>query len=157
MGDAATIADLRDKVLDWAQGLAQASGLDVTAAVSREDAEGITVSFSGTDARLLIGRNGQVLDALQLLATNGFVRRGSPRVHLTFDADDYRARREQVLINLASELADQVLSTGQEAVLDPLSPMERRIVHRALTEIPGVRTYSEGEDPDRYIVIAPAG
>jgi len=73
-----------------------------------------------------------------------------------FDADDYRIRREKTLKELADDLAAQVLSTGQEAVLDPLSPMERRIVHNALAEIPGVRTYSEGEEPDRFVIISPA-
>ncbi len=57
---------------------------------------------------------------------------------------------------MAQELAEQVVATGNEAVLDPLSPMERRIVHQAAMEVPGVRTYSEGEEPNRYIVIAPA-
>lgn len=141
----------------WAQGLAQASGLEVTASVRKDEPEGLTIAFDGPDARLLVGRGGQVLDALQYIASLTINARGAVgRLHVTFDADNYRARREDTLRRVAQELAEQVLATGQEAVLDPLSPMERRIVHQAVMETPGVRTYSEGEEPDRYIVIAPA-
>lgn len=144
-------------LIAFAEGLAESSGLEVTASVVKDEPEGLTIAFQGPDARLLVGRSGQVLDALQYiasLAVNG--RGGNGRLHIVFDADDYRARREVTLQRVAQELAEQVLATGQEAVLDPLSPLERRIVHQAVVEIPGVRTYSEGEEPERYIVIAPA-
>ncbi|MBC8101987.1 MAG: KH domain-containing protein, partial [Cytophagales bacterium] len=118
---------------------------------------GITLGFDGPDAHLLVGRAGRTLDALQYLASNVVNRRGGrARLHVIFDADSYRARREVTLKQLAADLAAQVASTGQEAVLDPLSPLERRIVHNALKDQPGVRTYSEGEEPERYIIISPA-
>lgn len=148
--------ELIGRVVAFAEGLSEASGLDVTARLEKEEAEGITVALNGPDARWLVGRGGQALDALQYIAQLAFLRRGNTRFHVTFDADGYRARREQTLVNLATELAAQVVATGQEAVLDPLSPMERRIVHQALTGNTQVRTYSEGEEPERYIVIAPA-
>lgn len=148
--------ELINRAVAFATGLAENSGLTVNARVVKEEADGITIAFDGTDARWLVGRGGQALDALQHIALLAVHRRGNQRFHITFDADNYRVRREQTLVNLANELAAQVVATGQEAVLDPLSPMERRIVHQTLTENSQVRTYSEGEEPERYIVIAPA-
>jgi spoIIIJ-associated protein len=148
--------DLRTRARRFAEEVARTSGLDVTVAVTAEEAEGITIAFDGPDARQLVGRNGQVLDALQYLASLAVNRRGGQRLRIIFDAAGYRARREATLRQLAEDLAAQVKSTGQEAVLDPLSPLERRIVHTALAEDPGVRTYSEGEEPERFIIISPA-
>jgi spoIIIJ-associated protein len=151
--------ELKERATAFAEGLAAASGLDVTARVGDSESESITMAFDGPDSRYLVGRGGQVLDALAYLAGLSVHRRPlsmGGRLRIVFDADNYRVRREQTLKDLAAELAEQVRATGQEAVLDPLSPLERRIVHQALSEEPDVRTYSEGEEPERYIVIAPA-
>lgn len=155
MAQAATMEELKATVLAFAEGLAAASGLEVTARQIRDEPESVLIAFEGADARFLIGRGGQVLDAIQLVAINTIAGQGRGRLHITFDADGYRQRREKVLTELAEELADQVASSGQEAVLDPLPPLERRIVHRVLTGRTDIQTYSEGEEPDRYIVIAP--
>jgi len=150
----------KQRAIEFAEGIAASAGdlLDITVVVVAEEPEGITIGFEGADAHLLVGRSGRTLDALQYIASNVVNRRSGSRerVHIVFDADGYRARRERTLKDLASELAAQVVSTGQEAVLDPLSPLERRIVHNSLKDIPGVRTYSEGEEPERYIIISPA-
>lgn len=151
-----TNEDLKAKALEFAQGIAAASGLDIQATMTAQDAESVTIAFDGPDARWMVGRNGQALDALQYLASLSVVRRGGVRLRAIFDADSYRARREATLRKMAENLAAEVKSTGQEAVLDPLSPLERRIVHTALAEDPGVTTYSEGEEPERYIIISPA-
>ena len=156
MADATSIEGLKERVTDWAEGLADAMGLDLEVKVARDEPEGITISFDGPDAGLLAGRKGEALDALQLLASFSIKGRGYPRLHILFDADGYRERREQVLAKMAKDLAEEVLSSGQEAELEPLSSLERRIIHKVLVEIPGIRTYSEGEEPRRYIVIAPA-
>lgn len=146
-----------DRARRWAEGLAaalSAADLEVAASVVREEPDGLTVRFTGEDARYLVGRHGHTLDALQLLASFAVgARRGG--LHILCDADDYRARRAETLRSLARELADEVKSTGQEAVLEPLSPLERRIIHTELVDDPGVRTYSEGEEPRRYIIISP--
>lgn len=156
--DAGAIATLKEKAIAFAQGFAQASGLDIEARVASEEPEGVVIAFDGSDARLLIGRNGQGLDSLQFLTLMVIHRRsgGGPRLRVIYDADEYRKRREDTLKSLAAELAEQVRATGHEAVLDPLSPMERRIVHTALVDEPGIRTYSEGEEPERYVIISPA-
>jgi spoIIIJ-associated protein len=147
----------RERAIAYAQGLVQASGLEMTLEVTQNDADGLTLSLQGPDSALFAGRGGQILDTLQLLALNSLGdNRGGERFHLTFDADDYRLRRTQTLQNLAKEVAEEVRKSGMEAELDPMSALERRIVHNALVEEAGIRTYSEGEDPRRYIVIAPA-
>lgn len=113
------------------------------------------VSVAGPDAGDLVGRSGDTLNALQYLATLVTQRRTGERVHLLLDADGYRGRRETSLTELANELAAEVARRGEEAELDPLNAFERRIIHNALTEHPDVMTYSEGEEPDRRVVIAP--
>ncbi len=143
----------------YAEAFASASGLDLTARMTADDEDGLVLAFDGPDAHLLAARRGQVLDALQLLVTYSLraaSSRSGPRPpRLTCDSDGYRAKRRATLCQMAQELADEVKSSGQEAVLDPLSPLERRIVHTALADDPGVMTYSEGEEPDRYIIISP--
>ena len=151
--------ELKQRAWDFAQGLADAAtdgGMEITAELTRDEPEGVTISFQGEDSRWLIGKAGQALDALQTLASLIINRQAGSRLYITFDADNYRARREATLNKMAAEIADQVVSSGQEAVLDPMSPMERRIVHKALQERGDIRTYSEGEEPERYLVIAPA-
>jgi spoIIIJ-associated protein len=154
------MSDKREKAIAYAENLVavmQEIGLEMTVEVTQNDAEGLTLSLLGPESNLLAGRGGQVLDALQLLALNSLGdNRGGERFHLTFDADNYRVRRVQTLQSLAKEVAEEVRNSGMEAELDPMSPLERRIVHNALVEEPGIRTYSEGEEPKRYIVIAPA-
>ncbi|GAB4462431.1 MAG: hypothetical protein OHK0029_29270 [Armatimonadaceae bacterium] len=156
MADEAERQQLTAQVLEFANGVIASAGLDASAETTLEEPDGVTVAFTGPDSRFLVGRGGAVLNALQYLALLSLTKRSNSRFHIIFDADNYRKRREETLRNLASDLARQVLETGQEAVLDPLSPLERRIVHQVLADNPGVRTYSEGEEPERYIVIAPA-
>jgi spoIIIJ-associated protein len=82
-------------------------------------------------------------------------RRFDNGVRATLDGNDYRRRREEALTLLATKIADQVKSRGEEAVLDALPAFERRIVHKALSTYEGISTYSEGEEPNRRVVIAP--
>ena len=157
MPDAAAINESRERVGRWAEGLTaalSAADLEVRTDTLSEEPESVTVRFAGPDAHYLVGRHGHTLDALQLLASFAAgARRGG--AHIVCDADDYRAHRAETLRSLARELAAEVRETGQEAVLDPLSPLERRIIHTTLVDDPDVRTYSEGEEPRRYIIISP--
>lgn len=150
---------LKERARRFAEGLEEAAqgSLDLRVRVDDDGSDGVIVTLEGSDARPFVGRQGQALDALGYLASLAIHGRGSGggRLRILFDAEDYRARREQTLRDLAKELSDQVRATGQEAVLDPLSPLERRIIHQAVLEEPGVRTYSEGQEPDRYIIISP--
>lgn len=137
------------------QGLLNAAGLSAEAMVESRDGDALTLAVTGSDAGLLVGHHGQVLDALQYLLSLMTNKGRDQRLRLTVDADGYRARRSQMLIQFAQQLAEQVAGSGEEAVTDPLNPMERRIIHTALVDHPNVRTYSEGEEPNRYVVISP--
>jgi spoIIIJ-associated protein len=148
---------LLQRALTLLQEFLQAAGLDAQASLSAPDAteENVLLAITGPDAHYLVGPRGQYLDALQFLLLPMLRHTRDQRPRLTVDADGYRARRTATLIRFAHQLADQVLATGQEAVTDPLNPMERRIVHTALIEHPDVTTYSEGTEPERYVVVTP--
>lgn len=145
---------LPNRALALLQGFLQAAELDAEASIQPGDEpDSIVLDVTGPDAGLLIGPRGQYLDAFQHLFLLMMRHTRDQRPRLTVDADGYRARRTQTLIKFAHALAEQVLATGQEAVTDPLNPMERRIVHTALIDHPDVTTYSEGMEPERYVVV----
>lgn len=128
---------------------------DLEARVTTESHEGETVTLAviGPDAPLLVGQHGQGLDALQYLLMLMTNKGQGSRLRIIVDSDGFRARRAQKLIAFANELAAEVAKTGQEAITDALNPMERRIIHTALADHPDVETYSEGDEPNRYVVI----
>jgi spoIIIJ-associated protein len=116
----------------------------------------VNLQLDGRDAAFLVGKHGEVLNALQYLVNIIGSRRIANGVRTTLDGNDYRKRREETLTSLATNIAEQVKKRGEEAVLDALPAFERRIVHKALSTMPGITTYSEGEEPNRRVVIAPA-
>ncbi len=131
--------------------------LDAAARIESIQGDTITLEATGADSGLLIGRRGQTLQALQhlLLVMLTHTEFNSQSYRLVLDADGYRKRRQEALEQLAGALATQVRETNEEAVLEPLNAMERRIVHTALADDPDVETYSEGEGMDRHVVISP--
>jgi spoIIIJ-associated protein len=122
----------------------------------REDEETIVASCTGRDLGLLIGKHGQTIDALQYLA-NAVVHRdpSSPRKSIVVDAAGYRARRQSALDSLAVRSAERALQSGRPVELDPMTAVERKVVHVRLKDFAGVETASEGTEPNRYIVITP--
>jgi spoIIIJ-associated protein len=143
-----------------ARGLAQrimdAIGVEGRADV-REDDDAITVTFSGADVALLIGRHGQMIDAVQYLM-NAISHRtyGADRKEVVVDAAGYRERRRATLESLAVRTAREVLETGDRVELEPMTAVERKVVHLRLKEFEGVTTSSEGAEPNRYVVVHPA-
>jgi spoIIIJ-associated protein len=123
----------------------------------REGAQAeVVASASGPDAGVLIGRHGQMLDALQLLANAiAHARIGEDRRRIVIDAAGYRARRTETLETLARRTAERVSATGRPTMLEPMSAVERRIVHEALKDDPEVETASEGAEPYRCVVVLP--
>lgn len=116
----------------------------------------LDVELIGQDALETFGRHGSSLDALQYLANLVIGRRVGPDIRLILDANSYRKRRAETLENLARQFAAQVKERQEECELDPLPAHERRIIHNALLDDHEVRTYSEGDEPDRRVIIAPA-
>ncbi|OEF99624.1 DNA-binding protein [Vulcanibacillus modesticaldus] len=116
--------------------------------------EHILFNLVGRDLGVLIGRRGQTLDSLQYLVNvvaNKYTK--DSKVRIILDAENYRSRRKQTLERLANRLAEKVVRTGRDVVLEPMTPLERKIIHTKLQNHPRVQTYSQGEEPYRKIVI----
>jgi spoIIIJ-associated protein len=152
---AASAAD-GDKLLAILRDLLSSADLQVSANVRDLSGKYVNIMLDGKDAAFLVGKHGEVLNALQYLLNIVSSRKITAGVRATLDANDYRKRREDALTKLATKIADQVMERQEEAVLDALPAFERRIVHKALSTITGISTYSEGEEPNRRVVIAPA-
>jgi len=146
--DAALLRELVERV-------AREIGVQCTVEVEESDEE-IRVTCEGADLGLLIGRHGQTIDAIQYLA-NAILFRGryDERVPVVVDAAGYRDRRQATLDALAMRMAEQASATGQRVELEPMTAVERKIVHEKLKEDPEVEPESEGTEPNRYVVIAP--
>lgn len=104
----------------------------------------------------MIGRRGETLDALQYLVSLYANHGRADYLRITLDTEDYRARREETLSRLARKEAARVRASGRAVTMEPMNPYERRILHSALQNFEGVTTYSEGEEPNRCVVIAPS-
>jgi len=131
-----------------------AIGLEAQVVV-KEDAEYLHADVTGREAGILIGHHGQTLDALQYLTNLVAGKSGEEGPRVLLDVEEYRKRREETLIRLASRLADRVRRNGEPLELEPMSAHERRVIHLALQDNPSVETSSEGEDPFRRVVIQP--
>jgi spoIIIJ-associated protein len=131
--------------------------LSLDAAVRLEDDDDeVRATVTGADLGVLIGRHGQMIDSLQYLA-NAIAHRalGDERRRIVIDAAGYRARRASTLEGLARRTAEQASATGRRIELEPMSAVERRIVHEVLKDDPEVTTASEGTEPNRYVVVLP--
>jgi spoIIIJ-associated protein len=144
-------ADLRDLLTRITDVLDVGCRVDVV-----EDDEAVTASLTGGDLGVVIGRHGQTIDAIQYLA-NAIAYRayGDDRKDVVVDAAGYRERRRETLEALAMRSAERARASGEPVELEPMSPVERRIVHLRLQDEAGVSTRSEGEEPYRYVVVEP--
>lgn len=131
-------------------------GVDVEVDIDMED-DGLhcDLNASSDEEGLLIGRHGATLDALQYLTLRVLQAEGLGRMRITLDVGGYRTRREKTLRDLAQNVANKVLKNGRPYHFDPMSAMERRVVHMAMSEIGGLRTESEGEGRRRHVVVFP--
>jgi spoIIIJ-associated protein len=119
-----------------------------------ETAEQVLVTCSGDDLGLLIGKHGQTIDALQYVANAASFRSGAGKP-VTIDAAGYRERRRATLEGIALRAAEQA-ARGERVLLEPMTAIERKVVHERLKEVAGVETSSEGIEPNRYVVVSPA-
>jgi spoIIIJ-associated protein len=120
-----------------------------------EGAEQIVGRVEGEDVGLLIGRRGQTIDAIQLLCYRAAFRGLQERKRVVVDAAGYRERRREAVEGQADRAAERALTTGKEIELEPMTPTERRVVHQHLKDRAGLETFSEGDDPERCVVVAP--
>jgi spoIIIJ-associated protein len=138
---------------EFVQRVATTIGASVTASATERDGL-VTVTCAGADLGLFIGKHGQTIDAIQYLA-NAMVRAQGGLHEVLVDAAGYRARRTATLENLARRSAQRAAATGRRVELDPMTAVERKIVHEALKDDPEVETSSEGSEPNRYVVVLP--
>jgi len=131
----------------------RAMELDATIEQSTDEDDNVVFHVSGRDLGTLIGRRGQTLDAMQALVNVYANRVSDGHWRIVLDAERFRERRKKTLQDLSLRLANQVIRTKKEVVLEPMSPNERRIIHYQLQNHPKVKTYSKGEEPNRRIVI----
>jgi spoIIIJ-associated protein len=145
---AAEARDLVERIVD---------GIGVSAHVDlHEDDETITVTCTGPDLGMLIGRHGQTIDAIQYLANAAMYRsHAEDRKQVVVDAAGYRDRRRTSLEALALRSAERALADREPVELEPMTAVERKVVHICLKEFGGVETTSEGTEPNRFIVIHP--
>jgi spoIIIJ-associated protein len=108
------------------------------------------------DMALLIGRHGQTLEAIQELTRLAVGRRLDERIRVIVDVEDYRKRREDRLVQKATEIAKRVARSGREEELEPMNPYERKLVHDAVAAVAGVESSSRGEEPNRFVVVRKA-
>jgi spoIIIJ-associated protein len=135
-----------------------ADALDVAGEVLvSEDEDRIvgTIDGDGDDVGLLIGRRGQTIDAVQLLCYRAAFRGLQDRKRVVIDAAGYRQRRKDMVEGQADRAAERALATGKEIELEPMTPTERKMVHDHLVERSGIETFSEGEEPERCVIVAP--
>jgi spoIIIJ-associated protein len=147
--------DAGDIAADFLEEVVAAMHMSAGIEIDEEEDGTFRLELVGEDAGNLIGRYGDTLNSLQYLVTLVTQKRTGEHVRILLDAEGYRDRREAALVEQARSFAAEVIRTGQEIELDPLGSFERRIIHNALMDHPDVETYSEGEEPERYVVIGP--
>ncbi|MBR2924859.1 MAG: protein jag [Clostridia bacterium] len=141
------------RAVEFLSNVTKLMGVDVSITPRRDEEGNLRVDMHGDTLGILIGRRGETLDALQYL-TSLFVNRGQENyVRVTLDTENYRAKREEALTRLANRMANRAVKTGRKVVMEPMNPYERRILHSALQGNDAVTTHSEGDEPNRHVVI----
>src|SRR3954468_12937645 len=150
------VTEVQDAVQELLDLLVESLGLDAEVEIAT-DGETVTGTLVGEDLGLFIGRHGQTIDAVQHLAQR-IVFKGAPsELRVVIDAAGYRDRRAAALRRQADDAADEALRYARPVALDAMVASERRLVHEHLRDRGDVETYSEGDEPARHLVVAPAG
>ncbi|MCX8002629.1 MAG: protein jag [Anoxybacillus mongoliensis] len=118
------------------------------------EGERLVVFLSGSDVARVIGKHGQTLNALQLLAQGVLNRYTDRPLRVVIDAEGYRKRREETLVRLAKNMAKKAIQTGKDISLEPMSAWERKVIHTALSDNDRIQTFSAGTEPHRHVVIS---
>lgn len=142
------------EIRSFLTGLLERMGVKAELEIHASDAKGIVVNLSGPNMGAVIGRRGETLDAIQHL-TNYAVNRGNDKhMHISVDAESYRAKREESLVHLAEKMAAKVIKYKRSMALEPMNSYERHIIHTALQDYEGVTTSSTGTEPNRRVVVS---
>ena len=142
------------EIRSFLTGLLQRMGTEAEIEISPREGKGINVNLSGPNMGAVIGRRGETLDAIQHL-TNYVINRGNEKhMHISVDAESYRAKREESLVRLAEKMAAKVIKYKRSMALEPMNSYERHIIHTALQNYEGVTTSSTGSEPNRRVVVS---
>lgn len=148
-----------ERALTFVQDVLRDMGVEAEAELAPADEDSsedeIRIEIEGAEASRVIGKRGAVLEALQYLTTRVAHRPGDTKKHISVDAEGYRARHEEQLTAMAIKLGQRVAAEGKVITFDPMNARDRRVVHMALRDIPGVRTESQGIGPDRRVQLIP--
>lgn len=146
-----------DAAADYLRSILTGMGLgDVNIEIHEEDA-GAELVLTGENIGFIIGHRGETLDSLQYLASLVANHVDESYYRITLDVGNYREKRKETLENLGRKMAARAVKTGRNASLEPMNPYERRIIHTAVQEVEGAKSWSEGEDLARHVVIGPEG
>jgi spoIIIJ-associated protein len=154
--DTAAMVETRERAAKVLREILDLMGVDAEVSAF-DDGDRIILDAHGTESGLVIGKKGATLDALQYVVNRIVFKRPHEGPMVIVDAEGYRGRREDSLVDLAQRLAEKVVKTGHPVPVEPMSAHDRRIVHMALAEHEGVSTESEGEGLFRRVVIFPKG
>ena len=147
-------ASLRDRVETFLAGLLERMGVHAEMEITEKENGSLNVNLTGENMGAIIGRRGETLDAVQHL-TNYAVNRGADkRIHISVDAENYRAKREDSLVSLAEKMAAKVIKYKRSMALEPMNSYERHVIHTALQNYEGVTTASTGAEPNRRVVVS---
>lgn len=131
------------------------AAMELTVSVEQVDEnDAVRLNITGSDLGILIGRRGQTLDSLQYLVNIVANRHSNRHLRIVLDAEQFRERRRQTLEALSERMATRVIRSRKEIMLEPMTSQERKIIHARLQAHPNVKTYSQGDEPNRRIVIA---
>lgn len=155
-GDAVEAAAAAEALAELLETIVLALRLDAQVTVTDEEGV-ITGRVDGDDLGLFIGRHGQTINAVQHLAQRIVLRGAETALRVLVDADGYRDRRAEVLREEADAAAAEAVRRGRPVELPAMTALERRLVHEHLRDRPDVETSSEGEEPERYLVVSPVG
>lgn len=142
------------RIRTFVSGLLEHMGIQAQIDITARDNGGVNVNLSGSGMGAVIGRRGETLDAIQHL-TNYAVNRGSDKhMHISVDAESYRAKREESLVRLAEKMAAKAVKYKRSMALEPMNSYERHVIHTALQDYEGVTTSSTGTEPNRRVVVS---
>lgn len=142
------------RIRAFVSGLLEYMGIQAEIEITARENGGVNVNLSGSNMGAVIGRRGETLDAIQHL-TNYAVNRGSDKhMHISVDAESYRAKREESLVRLAEKMAAKAIKYKRSMALEPMNSYERHVIHTALQDYEGVTTSSTGTEPNRRVVVS---
>ena len=145
---------VRERTEQFLRGLLERMGAEADIEMTEREDGGICVNLSGSGMGAIIGRRGETLDAIQHLVNYAVNRGSDKRTHISVDAENYRAKREESLVRLAEKMAAKAIKYKRSMALEPMNSYERHVIHTALQNYEGVSTSSIGVEPNRRVVVS---